>query len=250
MTQSSSKWIIPLILFLSFSSCKTNIFLSKVDTQRITVDKDAQAEVDAKIASMINPYKSQLDVKMDRQIGTLTTTLEKSKPEGTLNNWMTDIIHERAEHYHGKQVDFAVQNYGGIRVNSIPTGPIAVRKIYELMPFDNKIVILELKGELMTQMIDYIAKSGGMPVSSSVRLKIDSNKKATEVTINGKAIDMNHTYKMALPDYVANGGGGTDFLTPLPQIETGWNVREAIIDYMDTYKEPMSAKIENRITKL
>lgn len=239
-----------MIFCLLLSSCRTRTFLSKVETERITVDKNEQADVDTDITTIIEPYKSQLDAKMDRQLGILTTDLKKSKPEGTLNNWMTDIIHERAEHYYGQRVDFAIQNYGGIRVNSISAGSLAVRKIYELMPFDNKIVILKLDGELMKKMLANIAEREGMPVSKAIQMKIDARRKPQDVLINGEELDMNRTYTMALPDYVANGGGGFDFLKPLKQIETGWNVREAIIDYLDTYKEPQGAQLENRITKL
>jgi len=221
-----------------------------LDTDRITVSEESASDLDSSITTMIDPYKSELDAKMNRVIGTLTTTLEKARPEGTLNNWMTDIIHDRAQYYYGAKVDFTLQNYGGIRVNSIAAGDIVVRKIYELMPFDNKIVIVKLNGPLMDQMFDQIARNGGWPVSSSVRMTISEDNMVEDVKINGKPIDPDRIYTVALPDYVANGGGGSDFLKPLHQHETGWNVREAIIDYLENHNEPMSAKLENRIVKL
>jgi len=242
-------WCLAILLAFTIASCTTYNHLSSIETERVTVSEETQANVDEQITAMIDPYKQQLDAKMDRVIGQLNITLKKSKPEGTLNNWMTDIIHERAEHYHGKPIDFAIQNYGGIRVREISAGSISVRKIYELMPFDNKIVILELDGKTMSLMLDNIASKGGMPVSKAIKMTIDTDQKPKDVLINGDPLDINRTYTMALPDYVANGGGGCDFLKPLTQVETGWNVREAIIDYLDTYKEEMSATIEGRITK-
>lgn len=248
MAHRLSRSILPLLLFLSLYSCKTRTYLSKIDTERITVDESAQAEVDARIAALINPYKTELDEKMNLVIGTLTTDLEKETPEGTLNNWMTDIIHNRAEVYYGKPVDFTLQNYGGIRIKSIPAGPIDVRKIYELMPFDNKVVILELNAELMYKMFERIASDGGWPVSKEVRLKINPDKTINELLINGAPIQEDKIYHMALPDYVANGGGGCDFLKPLKQFETGWNVREAIIDYLKSNMEPMTVHPDGRIS--
>jgi len=235
---------------LSLFGCKTNTYLSKVDTERITIDKERQADVDAKIAALIDPYKTELDAKMNKVIGTLTMSLEKAKPQNTLGNWMCDVIHERAEHYYGKHVDFAHQNYGGIRVNSIAAGEITTRMIYELMPFDNKIVIVELQGDNIMEMIKHLASNGGRPISASLRMKVDEEGIPSDVLIDGKPIDLTQTYVMALPDYVANGGGGCDFLKPLKQVEIGWNVREAIIDYLETHKEPISVTLDQRIVKL
>lgn len=250
MTYKLTRLIIPLFLFLSFSGCKTNTYLSKVDTERITVDQERQADVDAKIAAMIDPYKTELDAKMNKVIGILTTTLEKARPQSTLGNWMCDVIHERAQHYYGKHVDFAHQNYGGIRINNISAGDITTRNIYELMPFDNKIVIVELQGDIILKMINHLASNGGRPFSGSLNMKVDKDGSPTDIMIAGKPIDLSKTYIMALPDYVANGGGGCDFLKPLKQIETGWNVRAAIIDYLETYKEPISVVLDNRIVIL
>lgn len=249
MPKTYHLWSIALITILSLTSCKTYNHISNIETERVTVSDETQADVDDRITVMIEPYKRQLDAKMDEVIGVLETDLEKKLPQGSLNNWMTDIIHDRANAYHDQPVDFSIQNYGGIRVPKLAKGDVVVRDIYELMPFDNEIVILELDHGLLIQMIDHMADGRGWPVSKELRMTITADKKAKDVTISGEPIDPNRTYRMAIPDYVANGGGGCDFLKPIPQAKIGWNVREAIIDYLRNHNDPMSALLDGRITK-
>lgn len=250
MSRISSKWSIPLLIigYTFLAGCATYTHLSNIETERVTVSDETQSSVDDQISAIIYPYKQQLDAKMDKVIGQLTEELKKKKPEGSLNNWMTDIIHDRAVTYYGKPVDFSLQNYGGIRVPSMAKGPVLVRHIYELMPFDNEIVILELNHDQLMNMINHIAEDRGWPVSKELRMVIEDGK-PKEVSIGGNPIDPNRTYTMALPDYVANGGGGCDFLKEIPQWKTGKYVREAIIDYLENHNEPMAAVLDGRMTK-
>jgi 2',3'-cyclic-nucleotide 2'-phosphodiesterase (5'-nucleotidase family) len=81
-------------------------------------------------------------------------------------------------------IDFAVQNYGGIRLPAIPKGDISVGKIYELMPFDNVMYIMELEGSIVQMFFDRMAESGGWPVSRNVYFEI-SYGKAKNIQIKG-----------------------------------------------------------------
>ena len=57
----------------------------------------------------------------------------------------------------GEPVDFAVINYGGMRIPAIPKGPITRGKIFELMPFDNLLVVVRLDVSILTQFINHMA---------------------------------------------------------------------------------------------
>jgi magnesium transporter len=68
---------------------------------------------------------------MNEVIGECALSLEKMKPEGTLNNWVTDVMKTEAERASGKPVDFALSNYGGIRINTLPAGPVTKGRSFD-----------------------------------------------------------------------------------------------------------------------
>ncbi len=217
-----------------------------VDQQRMTSDLPS----DSIINNIIAPYRKDLSAAMNVPIGESSVLLLKARPEGTLNNFVGDLLYERTTHYYGP-IDFATANYGGLRIPSIPPGPIAVGKIYELMPFDNQIVVLKMKGDLLQQLLDRIAERNGWAVSKQLRFEIVEDK-ATSVTINGEGLDVQREYSVSIPDYIANGGDGCDFLEKAERFDVNILVRDAMIEYVEKVEAEggmISAVLDGRIKK-
>lgn len=149
-----------------------------------------------------------------------------------MGNWVADLIVEQTNARYDKTIDFAIQNQGGLRITSLGAGDVTVGKIYELMPFDNMIVVLHMRGDSLMQMFDHMAQSRGWPISSEVRYTI-SDGRASDVHIHGESIQPDHIYKFALADYIANGGGGCTFLAYAKErVDLDYLVRDAIIDHV------------------
>ncbi len=209
--------------------CAQTTHVAKVDVSHSPI---IEMEEDARINEMIRPYKVSMDQEMGEVIGTCAKTLEKGKPESTLGNWVADLLVEQASTKYGQNIDFAIQNSGGLRINSLAAGDVSVGKIYELMPFDNMIVILHMKGDDLMQMFDHMAKSRGWPISGQVRYSIIDGK-PTEVYIHDEPLDADRIYIFALPDYIANGGDRCTFLEDaVERIDLDYLVRDAIIDHV------------------
>jgi len=187
---------------------------------------------DAGINEMIQPYKEVMEDEMGEVIGICAKTLEKEKPESTLGNWVSDLLVERTSDKYGQTVDFAMQNYGGLRVSSLAAGDVTVGKLYELMPFDNMIVVLHMRGDSLIRMFDHMAQSRGWPISSQVRYTIIDGK-PTDIYIHGNPLEADYIYAFALPDYIANGGDRCTFLADAQKrIDLDYLVRDAIIDHV------------------
>ena len=103
-----------------------------------------------------------------------------------------------------------------------------------------------MDGTLLKTLVNHMAASGGWPVSKGLRYTIVQSK-AQDIRINGKAIDESVTYRVAMPDYVANGGSNAAFLRAVVQESTGRFMRDALIEYIQDQKQPISVKIEGRI---
>ena len=172
-------------------------------------------------------------------------------PEGSLGNFMVDAFFIMANQKYNTHIDAAFLNYGGIRLNQLPAGNVTRGKIFELMPFDNLLILQKLKGDVLQQLLDLIAAKGGWPLAG-ITMQI-KDKKAINVMIGGKPIDMNATYTTANSDFMANGGDNADMLRPIPQITNGYLMRDAIFDYIKKLKRQgknISANEENRVTNV
>jgi 2',3'-cyclic-nucleotide 2'-phosphodiesterase (5'-nucleotidase family) len=220
-----------LALFIVVSCAPKVNHLASVDSQRYRLD-ESFAQEDKDIDQLISPYRNELDQKMNIVIAQSNEEIFKEKPNSPLLNFMADALLEAARKVHEKEVDLAVQNYGGIRVSSLPKGQITIRNIYELMPFENTLVILEVKGPIIKNLFDRIAAYGGWPISEGCHFKIINDAYADEIVINGKPYDQNATYTIALPDYIANGGDKAGEFESLNRYETGLLIRDLIIEQL------------------
>lgn len=192
---------------------------------------DTIATVDTEIEAMIAPYKKQLGAEMNQVIGELEIDLIKDQPESTLGNWTADLIHKKCEDYYGKPIDFAVVNYGGLRVPNMDKGDVTKGEVFELMPFDNMLVVVHVDAKTLMELFNLMASKGGWPISHQVQYGI-RGKKPQDILINGKAIDNQRMYTIALSDYIANGGDNCSFFKDKKRDELGELFRDAILQFV------------------
>ncbi len=218
-----------ITLFIFTISCKTSTYWTdiNIENQRLDIYQTEEEQ----IKDIIEPYKIAIDKEMNEVIGTLEMELSKQRPESTLGNWLSDMLQDELETTHNLDIDFSLQNHGGVRVNSVAAGAITVGKIYEIMPFDNSIVVMSADGELVKVLFDHIAADGGWPVSRNIEFQIQ-NDKATSIMINDEPLDLNKEYTFALSDYVANGGSGCSFLKELERENLGLYLRDVFLNHI------------------
>lgn len=204
-------------------------------TPGYTVMNDSVAQRDTAIEAILNPYKLHLDSIMDEVVGTTTVALpnEKGKLETLLGNFVSDVVLAKGNQHYApadeKPAQVVVLNNGGLRA-SLPKGNITRRNVFELMPFDNEIVVVTLSGSRMWELIRYVAVSGGVPVAG-MTLGMHPDKTPGEVLINGVPFDSAQTYKVMTSDYLAYGGDKMSFFkNPLKYETTGYLIRTAILD--------------------
>ncbi len=233
-----------LLILLTFS-CKNVQHLANVETKQLHMT-DETAPSDTAIVALIAPYKQQLDAVMNEVIAYSAEELHKAQPESGLGNLMADIIHEGAAQHYAQAIDFGVVNYGGIRLSTLPAGPITRGKVFELMPFDNKVVVLKVKGDVVQQLFDRMAVRGGWPISKSVQFTIH-NDQPEDIIIGGAPLDLNRIYRIAISDFVANGGDRCFFFREQPRDQLNIVYRDMIMDYCSA-KHAAGEKIGVKVT--
>lgn len=189
------------------------------------------AGIDPGIEEMVLPYRTELTARTSEVIGRATTTITKSQPEGALGNFAADAMLAVAGDVLGEPVDIAVTNNGGLRV-PIPEGPITVGTLFELMPFENAMVLLTLTGTQVDSLAGQIARIGGEPVAGLTFAIEEPSERAVDVRVKGEPVDPERTYRVVTSDYLADGGGGMTVLSEYGErVDIGVTLRDAFIAY-------------------
>lgn len=201
----------------------------------IKVDSANAKASDSAIAKYIDKYRLEIQKDMNVVIAVSEQVIEADKPEGTLNDLVADAVYQMGKlHYKpvdGKNIDFCLLNYGGLR-KSLPKGNIMIGNVFELMPFDNKLCVITMKGTQVAQLFDFLAKKiEGHPIANC-RLIVERNQ-ATQVTVGGVPLDTSKTYKVVTNDYLSGGNDGMYFFKQSVAVETvDYLIRDAIVDYL------------------
>lgn len=238
-------------LFLTIVACRpTRTFLAdeKVSKYRLSVTDSLAA--DPSVEAMIVPYRSKLEGQMNEVLGTTAKELSFGNGESLMGNWACDIILKQANTYYGKKVDITAINQGGLRIRSLPKGAITRGKLYELMPFDNALLILTTDSTGMDKFFQFMASKGGWPLAGA-SYHIHDNK-AEHIMIGSEPLSNKRPYTICLSDFIANGGDNADMFKNMKRENLNKLMRDAFIEGVidETRKgKLLDAQIDNRIQK-
>ncbi|MDD2380530.1 MAG: 5'-nucleotidase [Mariniphaga sp.] len=251
--QRSITYALLITSFFLFYSCRNQYAKNTVESRNQIVS-DSFMPVDSQLVLSYLPYKQILEKDMLRVISVCAEEMVKDKPESGLTNFLADLLlieGEKLLKISGKDFkpDISYFNYGGIRT-FLPRGEITVGKIFELMPFENEIVFLQISGHQVKEFLDQIARGGGDSVGG-VRFKISGNK-ATQIWVGRKPINLDAKYWLVTNDYIASGGDGDGVLSK----RTGYfsperKIRDVIIshlEYLYERGEVIAVKTDGRIS--
>jgi 2',3'-cyclic-nucleotide 2'-phosphodiesterase (5'-nucleotidase family) len=244
-----SQTTLPLIfsiVLLSATSCHRHLTVSKSDYKQYSMD--TQLTADSSVVKYYLPYKEKMQAEMSKVIGQTEQELTKpATPETLMGNFFSDAMLTEGLKK-DPTIQFTLSTKGGLRT-TFPKGNITVSNVFELMPFENEMVVLKLTGQNVQQVIDFIVKKDGEPVSG-IRMKIKDHK-AYDVTIGGQPFDINKTYNLLTYDYLADGGDDLECLrNPIERKEINQKVREAILENIQdlTSKgKKINAQLDERI---
>ncbi|PKQ65075.1 hypothetical protein BZG02_04400 [Labilibaculum filiforme] len=245
-----------LLLLLVVLACSVTRNTNKPGHQsNYSIDSliDFDAQKDTAFAQVIESYKSQLDGEMNAIISVSDEEMVVGKPESKLSNFITDAMLAIGKDYClenklNHSVDFVIMNLGGIRTG-MPKGEITNGRMFEMLPFKNKLVIVGMKGTDVITLLNQIAAVGGEGISG-VQMGIKENK-AIAILVGGNAIDPEKIYHILSVDYLVNGGGGvTAFETRETFRHMHLKLRSEIIKYISSnYRKGINiaAKLDGRI---
>jgi 2',3'-cyclic-nucleotide 2'-phosphodiesterase (5'-nucleotidase family) len=238
-----------LVLFFSFSLLPAEIRLQSA--QYMPVDERYDSLLDRSVSRLLASYRAQLEKQMARVVGYSPLPMKAEKPESPLSNFLADELLAAAIQEAGSHVDMAVIHFGGIRADLQP-GPVTVGDVYRLLPFENKLVLVEMKGKEVLELFQSIARVGGEGIAGACLVIKDRKVKAAQ--IGGCPIKEDSTYLIATLDFLAEGNSSLKaFLKSVSIRPTSIKVREAIlsrIERLTAAGKPVAASCDGRITVL
>lgn len=244
-------FVLIITLFFAFSCSTNKENITKIEGKQIGVT-NANGE-DAKIESFIKPYRESIDKDMSEVLAYAPETLEKSKGEWqtSIGSLQADITLASANKIlqlrEKKSVEICLLNHGGIRA-IIPQGNVTTRTAFELMPFENNLVVVALKGEQIVEMVNYIIKERKPHPLSGIQIILNKDGKSYKsISVQGKPLDLNRTYYVATNDYLYNGGDSMYFFKKGSAVyDLDYKLRNVWIDYfkeVDTIPTPKNQRI-------
>lgn len=223
---------ISLIVFLLFFiSCKET--RSKLEEIKYTTHKvDNSISEDQELTNIILPYKKQLDAKMNNKLSYTSIDLKIEREVNTLGNFVCDASMEYVVSKKEEEIDICIMNNGGLRA-AIFKGDITARNIFKLMPFDNKLVVVTMKGEAMQELFDLVAQR--REAIGGFVMKVENDSPVNPM-INGQLFDFDKEYKVLTSDYLFYGGDNMTFFQKGSNFQDlNLMMRDVLLDYCKEY---------------
>lgn len=236
-----------------FFACNQEKYLYKIEGKQITISDSL--ETNAEIEAFIKPFREHVSKDLDSVLCYAVDTY--SKNDGKLNtaigNLMADAVYEESNPIFKKRtgfdIDLVLLNHGGIR-SIITEGNVTTKTAFEIMPFENSVVVVKLKGQQVQELIDYLKKAKRAHPISGLKLVLDENYNTVSATIKGESFDLNKSYFVATNDYLYEGGSNMDFFKTNDSLYVlNYKIRNVLIDYF-TKKDTLSPVIDDRFIQL
>ncbi|MCR5050709.1 MAG: 5'-nucleotidase C-terminal domain-containing protein [Paludibacteraceae bacterium] len=238
--------ILLIVATVCLLGCHRPIQVAECTTEAIAVNAAADELQDSAYIQSLAPLKKELEREMSVQLGYAPERMWVGAPECPMLNWATDALWNAAQKACPHMVDMAVVNMGSMR--EWQKGPVTKQNVFELMPYDNRLVVLTLTGKDILDLCQSFATYGAQGVAGLRMTAVDG--RPANVTIGGKPVRADATYTIATSDYLA---GGTDHMDALRRYTERWNSDILIRDlYMNAVKsqDTIRAVVDGRMNLL
>jgi len=247
------KYLILGLMVSLFTSCKQESHLVKIEGELIEINNELSGN--KAIEDFISPYRDHVQKDLDSVLA--YSVKSHSKTDGHLNtaigNFMADALYELSNPIFnsrtGKNIDMVILNHGGIR-SILPKGNITSRTAYEIMPFENIVVVAELKGTYINELVNYLKQRRRANPISKLNIKLDADFELIEATINNEPIVADRTYYVATFDFLIEGGGNMLFFNKSDHLyNLDYKMRNLLIDHFKK-NDTLNPVIDDRFIQI
>jgi len=230
------------------------------ETRARLLTVDSSIPDDPEVLKIIAPYEEKVR-ELSKVIGRLQGGLSKSGVGGgSLGNFVTDAIRAQAQAKLGKPIVLAMVNNGGLRKNEIGAGELRASDIFELLPFENALLSLDVTGAQLTQILQVVTRDA----QSGARIQFKWNDRDRPEFISGKLVDANgkeqeidpnQTYTIITIDYLMSLKSGAYAILQEGKNPTLLNltIRDAVMNYVKAQTaagQAVQSVVDNRFIQV
>ncbi len=206
------------------------------------LEVDEAVSDDPELNELADYYQNKLEDELGKPVAQLEAPLiygdhhESRYQETNIGDFVADSYRS----YYNADIGF--MNGGGIRT-SIPAGDFTLRDAYSILPFRNKVILANVKGETIRAALENgVSKvdilGGGFLQVSGLQYSYNPNNpvgsRVENILVNHEPIDLQKNYKVAMLNYIFNGGDGYNMFSQSELLVDDTNARtdaEVLIEY-------------------
>jgi 2',3'-cyclic-nucleotide 2'-phosphodiesterase (5'-nucleotidase family) len=212
---------------------------TKVTTKAARLPVDASVPSDPEVEKLIAPYSEKVR-ELSQVIGRLDGVLtKKGAGAGTLGNFVTNGIRAQAQAKLAKPRTLAIVNAGGLRKNEISAGDLRASDIFELLPFENALVAVDVTGAQLAKLLQLATRDA----QAGARIQFKWNEQNRADFLSGKLLDENgreqeidpeKIYTIVTIDYLLRLGSGAYAFLQEAKSRTPLHLtlRDAMLNYV------------------
>lgn len=230
-----TRYFVLILTTVTIGSCaEKKLYVNKVQGKQIAVT-EALSQTST-IETFIAPYRSHIDEDLNSILAYAPENIDKKGTwQTTIGNLQSTITLASANKIfnlrENKNVDICLLNNGGIR-SIINKGNITTRTAFELMPFENSLIVASLKGEQILELVNYFIKEKKPHPLAGLTFTIDKNDIAQNILVQNLPLDAQKIYFVATNDYLYNGGDSMNFFKKsVNMYDLDYKLRNIWIDY-------------------
>jgi 2',3'-cyclic-nucleotide 2'-phosphodiesterase (5'-nucleotidase family) len=205
------------------------------------------------VEKMLEPYSGKVRA-LSTVIGHLDGPLKKDEVgAGSLGQFVTDGITTYVKTKIRKPIALTIMNAGGLRKNEIAAGEVRAADIFELLPFENALVAVDVRGEDLLKVLPALARDA----QAGLRIQYKWNDRNRPEFISAKLLDENgkeheiepdKIYTIITIDYLLRLAGGAYAVLKEAKSSTPLNVtlRAAMMEYVKS-ETAAGRKLRSRV---
>jgi 2',3'-cyclic-nucleotide 2'-phosphodiesterase (5'-nucleotidase family) len=202
---------------------------------------------DRKVAESIDTVAARVETGFDEPLGTAIGPVSRTgEGESQLGNLICDAMLWKLKG------DLSMTNKGGVRTD-LPAGTITPRDVFNVLPFDNTLSAVSIKGNFLRELIENKVQYGGSGLYvGGLKVKVDRSRpkgsRVIELLVGGKPCNPDSSYRLVTTDYLLEGNSGMEKLATLRSqaaVESGVLMRDAVIEYIKEHT-PIEPKLDGR----
>jgi 2',3'-cyclic-nucleotide 2'-phosphodiesterase (5'-nucleotidase family) len=248
-------YFVILLTFLTILSCSPKTYKVFESQSTLLNINDSLSET-SNLEIFITPFRSHINKDLDSVLAYNPTTQDKIKGkwESNIGNLLAEATIKLSNPVfadrENKKIDFCMLNHGGIR-SIIPAGNITTRTAYEVMPFENSVIIIGLTGLEVNELARYMLNEKKPHPLAGITIFTNNNySEVKKIIINNSEVIDNQIYYVATSDYLANGGDNMIFFKESTlKYDLDYKLRNLFIDYFKLVDEIPNITTKHIITE-